>query len=238
MEPFNFVISLGYRCATTHILNELQLKTFSCPFDWSICTLKTVCTCLEDDFGTYLDINNYASKRCTFNNPTPEGGTKTILHHDNVYVNTKLNPPEQWEDSQNNELCFLHHDLSKPNIHNALIRKVDRFQKCLSSGRNILFVWISRLSRHTDTAEAMELVEKLQQKGIKAHLLFISMLLFKEDRAKSSLMSYKHMDILQINCNPDFVDNDLPFQGNHTEEISIIKDMLRKYSLDLIKSPT
>ena len=56
-NTFNYVISLGCACNTSLYLKELNLKTFSLPYDWIFSNLDMIKHTIEDDFKLFSDIN-------------------------------------------------------------------------------------------------------------------------------------------------------------------------------------
>ena len=87
-NPMVSVISIGYRCSTSAILNELKFKTCSYPFDWIVSNLDVVKDCILTDFVHFLNKDNYA---LSFNNnvlPTQSPHSSLNLSVPECYVNT------------------------------------------------------------------------------------------------------------------------------------------------------
>jgi hypothetical protein len=52
-------ISIGPYCETAILLKKYNYRNSSYPFDWIFSSLECVKNCLEDNFITFLDKNNY-----------------------------------------------------------------------------------------------------------------------------------------------------------------------------------
>ena len=61
MTFYNHVYSLGPFCHTGNLLQRLDVKKESYPFDWICTNLNTIIHCIENDFKIFLDKKYYNS---------------------------------------------------------------------------------------------------------------------------------------------------------------------------------
>lgn len=55
MKKIGCVISLGYCCIISNIFNKLNLKQFSCPFDWTLTLFPFLIDIIRTNFKDYLN---------------------------------------------------------------------------------------------------------------------------------------------------------------------------------------
>jgi hypothetical protein len=60
-EPYDQIISLGYRCSSAGILKSLGLKTESYPFDWMVSRLPIIENCIQTGFKYAFHPEHYTS---------------------------------------------------------------------------------------------------------------------------------------------------------------------------------
>lgn len=135
---YNHVISLGSVCFTSWMCKELQLKKFSCPFDWifsehnELGPYFIITDCIKDNFECFLDQSQYKDN---IENVRSASHTK--------YGN-----------------IFLHHDPRTAEDHNYFKRCVSRFKNVCKSEENvsILFVltFVNKSTHHVE-----ELIRKI-----------------------------------------------------------------------------
>ena len=70
MEPYDQILSLGYRCSSAGIIKSLGLKTESYPFDWLVSRLPIIEHCIQTDFLEFLNPDNYKCATGVTNNYT------------------------------------------------------------------------------------------------------------------------------------------------------------------------
>jgi hypothetical protein len=129
-RKIKYVVSLGSLCHTSNNLNILQLKKFSCPFDWVFSNLSIIKSCIEDDFKTYLDKNNYI----------------TINDHQCGHKIYGAN-------------FFWHHNpLLHEDKYNYFNRCVERFRNVLHSEENKLFV-VTRVNLESFEEDLTEYIQ-------------------------------------------------------------------------------
>lgn len=117
---YNYVISLGSACFTSWVCKELQLKKFSCPFDWifsehnELGPYYITTNCIKDNFECFLDQSQYSD-----------------------YVENVRSASHKKYGT-----IFLHHDPRIKEDHNYFKRCVSRFTNVCSADEsvNILFV--------------------------------------------------------------------------------------------------
>lgn len=84
------VVSLGSLCLTSKLLQSMDMKTESYPFDWIFSNPKMIAHCLNDDFATFLDRSYYVSKsapnvrRCYHTFYSPDFRRNATFTHQSV----------------------------------------------------------------------------------------------------------------------------------------------------------
>ena len=69
-QPYDQILSLGYRCSSAGILKSLGLKRESYPFDWLVSRLPIIEHCIQTDFREFLNPDNYKCTTGATNNYT------------------------------------------------------------------------------------------------------------------------------------------------------------------------
>jgi hypothetical protein len=127
------VISLGTLCHTSTALKELDLKSYSCPFDWIFSrSLDVVAQIIQNDFIDFLDRSHYrhiAENKCGH-----------ALYHHSMF--NHRNPLQNDEDYAYYERC------------------VQRFRAVLCSGDAVDFV-VTLKTEQTPTSDVLSLFHLL-----------------------------------------------------------------------------
>lgn len=127
------VISLGTLCHTSTALKDLQLKQYSCPFDWIFsCSIDVVAQIIQNNFVDFLDRSHYrhvAEKKCGH-----------VLYHPCMF--NHHNPLQNDEDYAYYQRC------------------VQRFRAALCSGDTVTFV-ITLKSKETSVDDVLRLFHLL-----------------------------------------------------------------------------
>jgi len=111
-EPYDQIISLGYRCSSSGILKSLGLKTESYPFDWLVSRLPIIEHCIKTDFKHFLNVDNYKCKDGVTNNYTSIDSSDTSSQQWICDESICFN--EYYESNKDNEINNLEYYLPKP----------------------------------------------------------------------------------------------------------------------------
>jgi len=126
-EPVRAVLSLGTHCLTSMTLRIFGLKRFSGPFDWIFSNPQMVAHCIEDDFRTFLDRNQY----------------ERIPPEKRITPDANLCDHRFYRDQYDVRMMFNHRDVTKPE-HQAYYRRcVDRFRDAIRADHRTLLVMIT-----------------------------------------------------------------------------------------------
>jgi hypothetical protein len=159
------VCSIGSFCQSSRLLQRLELKEESYPFDWILSNHKMVKHCIEDDFRTFLDKSQY-----TFI-PTSAYTYKVCGHN---YYSTIV-------DFTNENIpgaVFMHHDLAQDEKdYEYFVRCVDRFRELIKSDERKLFIYFSRNRQYSENESALieflEFMKFLDEHVTNYNMIFI-----------------------------------------------------------------
>jgi hypothetical protein len=126
------ICSIGSFCQSSRLLQRLELKEESYPFDWILSNHKMVKHCIEDDFKIFLDKTQY-----TFI-PTSAYTHKVCGH---IYYSEIVDFTNEHVPGA----VFMHHDLAQDEKDYAYFtRCVDRFRKLIASDEQKVFIYFCR----------------------------------------------------------------------------------------------
>jgi len=117
------VVSLGMRCATAQMLQDIGVRSVSYPFDWIFSTPEMVVHCLEDDFALLLRREEYLPT-----SPQKRGRNLALCDH-----RTFRDDFGVWN-------MFNHHNPMDPSDYAYLERCIDRFRALADAEDPTLFV--------------------------------------------------------------------------------------------------
>lgn len=159
------ICSIGSFCQSSKLLQQLELKEESYPFDWLLSNHKMVKHCIEDDFRTFLDKSQY-----TFI-PTSAYTHKVCGHkyYSTIVDFTNENVPGA---------VFMHHDLAQDEKdYEYFVRCVDRFRELIKSDEHKVFIYFSRNRPHSENESALieflEFMEFLDEHVTNYNVIFI-----------------------------------------------------------------
>lgn len=137
------ICSIGSFCQSSRLLQRLELKEESYPFDWILSNHKMIKHCIEDDFKTFLDKTQY-----TF---IPAGAyTRKVCGH--KYYSTIV-------DFKNENVpgaVFMHHDLAQDEEdYNYFVRCVGRFRELIKSDEQKVFIYFCRNRSYSENKSAL-----------------------------------------------------------------------------------
>lgn len=163
----NFIFSCGYRCLSTDVLKNNNIRKMSCPFDYLFIDLESVFKIINNNFENFLnDIiiynknenkneliykKNYIEtdnnlnllenvsymKECYNNN--------TLLFNKN-YTYFKIKDKKTMDLYEFESICeFHHHDITNDNVYEKMKIKIDRFINILKKDYSIAMLYITRI---------------------------------------------------------------------------------------------
>jgi hypothetical protein len=183
-----YLVSLGCSCNVAMYMKILNIKYYSCPFDWIFSNLRMIQDIIEDNFKIFLDRSEYDE------------------------INKKLVGHKQYHKN-----LFNHHNPLRDDDYMYFLRCVDRFKKILSSSEEKLFVHtcyhtLTYTPKYRDLfhvpydsyksetdQDFINFYEYLCSKTINFHLLIILQIPYSEPRVvKRDATCQDHMTIYEL----------------------------------------
>lgn len=143
-------ISIGPYCDTAILLKKYNYRNSSYPFDWIFSSFECVKHCLEDNFITFLDKNNYIKG-------TNDQSTKHIIYNNYLYTqilrahhNCMHKKPiiiknrviYNYKYNTENINFFNHHNLIENDEHyQQMVRRCNRLMELIKNNKQICFVY-------------------------------------------------------------------------------------------------
>ena len=121
-EPIDFV-SLGSHCLMSYTLNEMGLKRYSCPFDWTFSRPSMVEHCIKDSFALLADRTQYEAV-------IDETGTEQAGRCHHAFYKASFGV----------DRVFNHRDMRIEENYQYLLRCIRRFTNVLKSVNRKVFV--------------------------------------------------------------------------------------------------
>lgn len=130
MSTYNHVCSFGPFCHTGNLLQKLNIKIASFPFDWLCTTPLIISDCIENNFRYFLDKSYY------------------------IIDETKNHPIHKYyaENFHFDKMLFAHSNPLQPEVYEYLKRCIRRFEILLKSEEKKLFV-ISYMVTYTEKVD-------------------------------------------------------------------------------------
>jgi len=125
--PVRALLSLGTHCLTSMMLKTYGLKRFSGPFDWIFSSPRMIAHCIEDDFRTFLDPDQYEWVPPEKRHPPNANICEHRFYRDRFGVRRMFN----------------HHDVTQPETHAYLRRCVDRFRQSIRADHRTLLIMLA-----------------------------------------------------------------------------------------------
>ena len=136
------VFSIGHRCTSTSLIQMMNKKFETYPFDWIVSKLNVIAHCMDNDFEEFLRVENYQDMQSeTFNLCN---GEKKHVCWDRAVYNTYYENKNKDEnpdiDSNSNtdtngtyglQLAMTHHDIRTE-------KDTQYFKRCIGRLKNIL----------------------------------------------------------------------------------------------------
>jgi beta-1,4-mannosyl-glycoprotein beta-1,4-N-acetylglucosaminyltransferase len=122
-----YIVSLGTHCYTSWLLEQMNLRKYSLPFDYVFSDLGIISDCVDNNFSAFLDKTKYVKiddeGRC---------GHK--------FYSKEFNLP----------IIFNHHNVTEPDSYDHFVRSVERFRKILRNEGHKLFLCVTNDARTDD----------------------------------------------------------------------------------------
>ena len=131
------VFSIGHRCTSTSLIQMMNKKFETYPFDWVVSKLNVVADCMNNDFEEFLRVENYQEMQSeTFNLCN---GEKTHVCWDRAIYNTYYENKYKDENPEYEnkigtyglQLSMTHHDI-------RVEKDQEYFKRCIRRLKNIL----------------------------------------------------------------------------------------------------
>lgn len=208
--PFAHVTSIGTACWTSQLLKDMDLKRYSCPFDWIFSAPKMVIHCLKDDFREFLSRDHYVSV----------GG------------------PQEWtlplfRDQYGLGRIVNHHDIGNEVDFDYLSRSVSRFRTVLADVRPKLFVIVSELKNVND-GEMDALVGALERATNAFSVLSIGFEMSSGHPGIDALGSIGVRDAYRLRAQGRIIDG-LRFEEERDNRM--LREIVGRYRFDLSQAP-
>lgn len=176
------VIGLGMRCVTAQLLRDMGLRTRSYPFDWIFSSPEVVVHCIEDNFATILDRNEYEAI-----DSAPQRTNLARCDH------------RTYRDVFGIRDMFNHHNPLLANDYEYLVRCVQRFKNDIMQNNATLFVVVE--DNHPDAEAAYNRLRNVLDLACagKASLLFISVV------SRASMNSVPQLKYLRFDSSHELV---------------------------------
>lgn len=234
------IILFGHRCSTTTLIEKLNLKTESYPFDHLVSKLDIIQDCIETNFIHFLDVNNYIYHK-NVNIYNTIDNQKKYINSDDCYINTYYDTYDSNKSLFDYKLAFIHHNI-KDN-YDYFKRCIDRLYNVLNSNDKKFYIYIHPIMGINDFDNNKENIlndfDKFSNYITKKtqNIFGLYFILIKHNHEEN----IKNFEIKKTNdyiiniiyCNDDLVDGYSPFSGNYLIEqkkiLSIIYENIFMY---------
>ena len=206
MITINETCSIGTKCFPAELLKRIQKKSCSYPFDWIFSNPTIIIDCINDNFETFLDKDQYT--------PWSENGMD--CDDPNIVGHKKYH-------SQ----MFNHRNPRNDKDYEYYKRCVVRFKTMLKSNCNKLF--ICQIANNQDT-HIYQLIDTITDKTKNAHFLIINNI--QSDKCTHSIIK-KEENVRIINFYHTSLDVGMHYKDNKENDIlySLVKNM---YNFELV----
>lgn len=232
------IISFGHRCSSASLIQLLNEKTESYPFDWMITKLSTIKKCVETDFVNFLDSNNYICKRMETSNIID--GKQQHICNENVLVNS------HYETNMNNtstyacQLAFNHRNIGTDLDYYK--RCIDRFNAVFESDEIKCTIYIHPILGQDDYAKSINGIigefggfsDFITAKYQNVYSLYFVLVKKTDSEIFTLVKATDRYTIYKIICNSEFIDGGDPCMGVHAAERDCMMDLIKAYKANLI----
>jgi hypothetical protein len=234
-------LSFGHRCTIAQILKDMNLKTESYPFDWSISKLPVVEHCIKDRFRQFMDPTNYVELNTqTVNVIDTEW---QIIRHDTSLSNKFYDDPRFLTNRISKyhlQLALTHYDMNVENDRQYFARCIERFNKIFASPCRKVYIYSHMIMGIKDfERKHMSLLIDfsnfnafIQTQTSNAYGIFLFVVKGHPDCPHIDLLhSTPEYECYVLYVNPAFLDTGAPFGGlkdeDFSREVALIKAVIK-----------
>lgn len=232
------VFSIGHRCTSTSLIQMMNKKFESYPFDWVVSKLNVVADCIETNFKDFLSKDNYTEETTeTFNLLY---GEKTHICYDkaifNYYYENKMK--ENNSDYVNPkgtyglQLSMTHHDIRQQKDYEYFQRCIARFHKILSLPNKKYYLYthpIMDMNQYIDDMEDLQsyfhaFIDYFKTKTTNSFGIFLFVVKREDKKGQIELISKSNdYAIYTLYTNNGLIDAGAVFSGDfYTEQHNLL----------------
>jgi len=224
------VISFGHRCSSASILQHLQLKTESYPFDWLISKLDVIQDCIETKFVHFLNTSHYEQTQTETYNQIDD--VKTHICNESIQVN------QYYEKDPENRSTY---QFKLAMNHQNVFHDYEYYQRCIDRLYHLFESDIRKYSLYFHPIMGIQeyemKVETLLQEfdsfnqyilGKTQNIVGIYFILVRSNQPINGirLKETSTSHVFVVFCNEAFLDGGAPFMGNFSTELHSIFSLL------------
>ena len=216
------VISFGHRCSSATIIQNLNLKTESYPFDWLVSKLDVIKDCIETNFIHFLNVNNYIMQNTeTFNMID----NKKIyicneVAHVNIYYETDIHNIQTY----NYKLALNHRNLT--NDYEYYQRCINRLYDLFKTDIQKYYLYFHPIMGINDFYINKEKIlddfynfnEYIIKKTKNIFGIYFILIKYNEQIKSIKLIETQNYNVFLLFCNDNFLDGGPPFMGDYIIE--------------------
>lgn len=150
-QPYDQIVSLGYRCSSAGIIKSLGLKTESYPFDWLVSRLPIIEDCIKTEFKEFLNPDNYGNKEGVTNHYfSIDPSSHQWICNESICFNEYYEKfPAQYylpqpltpeRDAYGYKLMMNHRNIKIPQDHAYYSRCIERWNQSASQKRLVFYI--------------------------------------------------------------------------------------------------
>jgi hypothetical protein len=230
------VISFGHRCSSGSIMQKLNLKTESYPFDWLVSKLDIIKDCIETKFVHFLNLNNYITKNTETVNIIDNKKTSIICNEEvqvNIYYETDIHNIYTY----NFKLGLNHRNLINKNDYEYYQRCINRLYELFEKDIQKYYLYFHPIIGPNDFLNNKENIlddfdnfnEYIIKKTKNIFGIYFILIRNNENIKSIKFKETQNYNVFIIYCNDNFIDAGTPFTGdNHIEQeeiLSILKNI-------------
>jgi hypothetical protein len=231
------VISFGHRCSSAALIEELNLKTESYPFDWLVSKLDIVKDCIETKFVHFLNVNNYTEQTVT-DTCNIIDDVKYNIGADIMFINTFYETDITNISTYHYKLALNRYHTNLKNDYAYYERCIDRLYKLFETDIQKYYIHLHPIVGPIDYENKKESIlnefEDFSQYiiGKTKNIFGIYFILIKQNETIKSikLKETSNYVVFAIYCNENFADGSRLFWEKHDEEkeevLRILKNIL------------
>lgn len=230
------IISFGYRCSGATLLQNLELKHESYPFDWLVSKLNVIEHCIETNFIEFLNVDNYITLNTkTYN--TIDNQTYFILDEISQ-INTFYDKNTDHHLTYDYNLAISHHNMSNNDDYEYYKRCIKRLYELLETDNNKNYIYLHPLMGMNDfdnkKDEILTLFEHFNNfiltKTKNIFGLYFILVRNNDDIKSIKLIETQTYVLHIIHFNDNLFDAANPFMGIGHLETGEILTIIRKYA--------